>query len=176
MESGAGALVGHGCIKTSPAAAMPERLAAIHKAVSAVVAEFAPDAVAIEEMFFVKVANTIRMTLQARGVIVLAAAQAGKPVHEYNPKTVKLTLSGSGTGSCGWNSCHGWKAEPVGLLPQNITFLWHFGTTMPGPHGPPTAPSKAMAPASASPIGSPVLSQYDFLKKLCLSAVASTSS
>ena len=92
-----GVLAGHGCIKTTPASPMPQRLAAIHKALGAVIAEFAPDVVAVEEMFFVKVANTIRMTLQARGVIVLAAAQAGKPVHEYNPKTVKLTLSGSGS-------------------------------------------------------------------------------
>lgn len=92
-----GALRGHGCIKTSPSSSMPERLVAMHNAITSVISEFAPDAVAIEEMFFVKIANTIRMTLQARGVIVLAAAQAGKPVHEYNPKTVKLTLSGSGS-------------------------------------------------------------------------------
>jgi crossover junction endodeoxyribonuclease RuvC len=92
-----GALVGHGCIKTSPDTAFADRLNQIHAAVSAVISEFVPDAVAIEEMFFAKVANTIRMTLQARGVIVLAAGQAGKPVHEYNPKTVKLTLTGSGS-------------------------------------------------------------------------------
>lgn len=89
-------LAAHGCIKTSPSSPAPERLLSIHKAMAAVIAEHAPEVVAIEEMFFAKVANTIRVTLQARGVLLLAAAQAGLPVHEYNPKTVKLTLTGSG--------------------------------------------------------------------------------
>jgi crossover junction endodeoxyribonuclease RuvC len=48
-------------------------------------------------MFFLKAAHTIRGTLQARGVILLAAAQAGCAISEYNPRTVKATLTGSGT-------------------------------------------------------------------------------
>jgi crossover junction endodeoxyribonuclease RuvC len=51
----------------------------------------------MEEMFFTSIANTVRATLQARGVALLAIAQAGKTVHEYNPKTVKKALTGSGT-------------------------------------------------------------------------------
>lgn len=86
-----------GLIKTFPSSALPERLVHIHRELSGILAEHAPDAVAVEEMFFVKVANTIRGTLQARGVVLLAAAQAARPISEYNPRTVKLALTGSGS-------------------------------------------------------------------------------
>jgi crossover junction endodeoxyribonuclease RuvC len=89
-------LVASGLIKTSPGPALPDRLRAIHAELSAVIEEHRPDSIAVEEMFFAKVANTIRNTLQARGVILLAAAQARRTVSEYNPRTVKLTLTGSG--------------------------------------------------------------------------------
>lgn len=89
-------LVASGLIKTRPGPALPERLRHIHSELEKVFVEHKPDSVAVEEMFFVKVAHTIRNTLQARGVILLAAAQAQRPVCEYNPRTVKLTLTGSG--------------------------------------------------------------------------------
>jgi crossover junction endodeoxyribonuclease RuvC len=50
----------------------------------------------MEEMFFTTIAVTVRATLQARGVALLAVAQSGRAVSEYNPKTVKLALTGSG--------------------------------------------------------------------------------
>jgi crossover junction endodeoxyribonuclease RuvC len=90
-------LVDSGLIKTHPGPALAERLRYIHFELSRILSLHRPEAVAVEEMFFVKVAHTIRNTLQARGVILLAAAQAGKEVFEYNPKTVKLTLTGSGS-------------------------------------------------------------------------------
>jgi crossover junction endodeoxyribonuclease RuvC len=90
-------LLASGLIKTHPTTEFPERLRLIHQALTAILAEHAPDSVAIEEMFFMKAANTVRMTLQARGVALLAAAQADKEVREYNPRSVKLALTGSGT-------------------------------------------------------------------------------
>jgi crossover junction endodeoxyribonuclease RuvC len=89
-------LVASGLIRTAPGVPLPERLKQVHAGLSHVLAEHAPQACAIEEMFFTTIATTVRATLQARGVALLAAAQAGSPVHEYNPKTVKLTLTGSG--------------------------------------------------------------------------------
>ena len=91
------ALISAGLIKTFPTTELPERLRAIHEAVSRLIQEHRPDSVAIEEMFFLKAAHTIRATLQARGVILLAVAQARLPISEYNPRTVKLTLTGSGS-------------------------------------------------------------------------------
>lgn len=90
-------LVASGIIRTSAGAPLPERLVLIHRSVSALLEEHQPDEVAIEEMFFIKVANTIRATLQARGVILLAVGQQGRAIHEYNPRTVKSALTGSGS-------------------------------------------------------------------------------
>ncbi len=89
-------LLASGCIRTLPGRPLPERLKDIHAGLGAVLAEHAPDACAMEEMFFTTIANTVRATLQARGVALLAVAQSGREVHEYNPKTVKLALTGSG--------------------------------------------------------------------------------
>ena len=89
-------LVASGVIRTLPGVPLPLRLKAIHAGLGAVFAEHAPDSCAMEEMFFTTIATTVRATLQARGVSLLAAAQAGQEVHEYNPKTVKLSLTGSG--------------------------------------------------------------------------------
>jgi crossover junction endodeoxyribonuclease RuvC len=89
-------LVASGCIRTKPGVPLPERLRAIHAELGAVLAEHAPESCAMEEMFFTTIAHTVRATLQARGVALLAVAQTGREVHEYNPKTVKLALTGSG--------------------------------------------------------------------------------
>jgi len=89
-------LVASGVIRTAPGVPLPQRLKAIHAELSAVLAAHAPEACAMEEMFFTTIATTVRATLQARGVALLAVAQAGRAVHEYNPKTVKLALTGSG--------------------------------------------------------------------------------
>jgi crossover junction endodeoxyribonuclease RuvC len=98
VEQGSTAkLLSCGVIRTFPIDDLPSRLRIIHAALSAIIAEHRPGAVAVEEMFFTKIAHTIRATLQARGVILLAAAQHGLKVSEYNPRTVKLTLTGSGS-------------------------------------------------------------------------------
>jgi len=89
-------LADSGLIKTLPSQPLPERLCLIHGAVARLVERHRPQDVAVEEMFFLKAAHTIRGTLQARGVILLAAAQAGCAISEYNPRTVKATLTGSG--------------------------------------------------------------------------------
>ncbi len=93
---GAPALLDSGCIRTSPRTPLPERLKTIHRALGDVFRRHAPCSMAVEEMFFVKVAHTVRATLQARGVVLLAAADAGVEVREYNPRQVKMALTGSG--------------------------------------------------------------------------------
>ena len=85
-----------GIIRTVPLHALPERLNLLHASISALLSRYIPDAMAIEEMFFLQAAHSIRATLQARGVILLAAAQAKVPVSEYNPRQVKSALTGSG--------------------------------------------------------------------------------
>lgn len=94
--SGRAKLVDCGLIKTSPRTQLCERLRFIHSALAEILARHKPHSVAVEEMFFLKAAHTIRGTLQARGVVLLAAAQAQRPISEYNPRTVKISLTGSG--------------------------------------------------------------------------------
>src|SRR3989338_3372112 len=89
-------LVASGVIRTEPGVPLPLRLKAIHTELAAVLAGHKIESCAIEEMFFTTIAHTVRATLQARGVALLAIAQAGHAVTEYNPKTVKLSLTGSG--------------------------------------------------------------------------------
>lgn len=90
-------LLASGVVRTSPPASLSERLKSIHSELADLLREHRPHALAIEEMFFLKRANTMRATLQARGVILLAAAQAKTTIAEYNPRMVKSTLTGSGT-------------------------------------------------------------------------------
>ncbi len=92
-------LVASGVIRTAPGVPLPQRLNTIHAELALVLAGHQIDSCAIEEMFFTTIATTVRATLQARGVALLAIAQAKREVSEYNPRTVKLSLTGSGQAS-----------------------------------------------------------------------------
>src|SRR5262249_56209161 len=74
------------------------RLAAIHAGLVAVIARFAPQEAAAEATFVNKDAAATLKLGQARGVALLAAAQAGLPVAEYAPNLVKKTIVGAGHG------------------------------------------------------------------------------
>ncbi len=85
-----------GVITTDPDLPMPERLFAIHRQVTALIREHSPEAMAIEALFFGRNVTTALTVGQARGVVLLAAAQAGLPVFEYKPAEVKQALAGYG--------------------------------------------------------------------------------
>lgn len=89
-------LLEFGTIRTTPDTPMPERLAEIHRALGELIAELQPDAAAVEELFFARNSSTALTVGQARGVILLAAAQAGLPIHEYKPREIKQSLTGYG--------------------------------------------------------------------------------
>ena len=78
---------------------LEQRLRAIHAGIAAVIEEYQPDAVAIEDIFFGKFANAALKLGHARGVAILAAAQADLPVHSYPPTVVKRTVVGRGRAS-----------------------------------------------------------------------------
>lgn len=89
-------LVEHGVIRTAPTTPMPDRLREIHAAVESLIVDLQPDVVAIEELFFSSNITTGITVGQARGVILLAAAQAGLDIAEYKPNVVKQALTGYG--------------------------------------------------------------------------------
>jgi crossover junction endodeoxyribonuclease RuvC len=64
--------------------------------VSELIADHRPDVVGVERLFFNKNVQTAFAVGQARGVVLLAAAQAGLPVHEYGPHEVKMAVTGYG--------------------------------------------------------------------------------
>jgi crossover junction endodeoxyribonuclease RuvC len=86
-----------GCLTTTPDAALPQRLLAIHGLLDELVNLHRPDLVAVERLFFSRNAQTALGVGQARGVVLLAAAQAEIPVREATPSEVKLAVTGSGT-------------------------------------------------------------------------------
>jgi crossover junction endodeoxyribonuclease RuvC len=86
-----------GVIETPAGAPMPLRLLAIHREVAALILEFSPDAVAVEALFFGRNVTTALTVGQARGVVLLAAAQADLPLYEYKPAEVKQALAGYGS-------------------------------------------------------------------------------
>ena len=84
------------CVRTGADVALERRLAAIHDAVAAEIADQRPDAVAVERVLFSSNVRTAMSTGQAAGVALLAAAQAGVAVHAYSPTQVKATVAGAG--------------------------------------------------------------------------------
>jgi crossover junction endodeoxyribonuclease RuvC len=85
-----------GCLETMPDRELPQRLLLIHQGVSELIAAHSPDVVGVERLFFNKNVQTAFAVGQARGVVLLAAAQAGLPVHEYGPHEVKMAVTGYG--------------------------------------------------------------------------------
>jgi crossover junction endodeoxyribonuclease RuvC len=88
--------VDHGCLVTSPDTSLPERLLAIHTLVDELIALHEPVLVAVERLFFSKNVQTAFAVGQARGVVLLAAAQHGLPVREATPNEVKSAIAGYG--------------------------------------------------------------------------------
>jgi crossover junction endodeoxyribonuclease RuvC len=88
--------IDYGCLETSPDLAMPERLLAIHALVAELVALHDPSVVAVERLFFSRNAQTAMAVGQARGVVLLAAAQHNRPVREATPNEVKSAIAGYG--------------------------------------------------------------------------------
>ena len=85
-----------GCIETSPRSAQEARLAIIFERVDALLAEHAPAAVALEDLYFGVNAASALAVGHARGVVMLAAGRRGIPCTGYTPQQVKGAVCGSG--------------------------------------------------------------------------------
>jgi crossover junction endodeoxyribonuclease RuvC len=75
---------------------MEERLAAVEAAVRDAVTAYAPDALAIESLFFSVNKKSAMQVAEARGAVLAAAGTTGLPVREFSPGTVKLAVTGDG--------------------------------------------------------------------------------
>lgn len=88
--------VDFGCLETTPAQALAVRLMEIHRAVGELIEQHRPALIGVERLFFNRNVQTAFAVGQARGVVLLAAAQAGLPVVEYGPHEVKMAVTGYG--------------------------------------------------------------------------------
>ena len=84
-------------LRTDPAQAHADRLAALHSAVGRVLAEHKPDAVAIERLFFQTNVKTAMAVGNAAGAALAAVGGAGIPAVEYTPNEVKQAVAGVGS-------------------------------------------------------------------------------
>jgi crossover junction endodeoxyribonuclease RuvC len=96
QSNGEPELVDFGVIETESTVSMPERLNFLYDSVRSLLDQYRPDVLAIEQLFFARNVTTAISVGQARGVVLLAGAQAGVSVKEYSPSEVKHAVVGYG--------------------------------------------------------------------------------
>jgi crossover junction endodeoxyribonuclease RuvC len=85
-----------GVVSLDPTTPLADRLARAFEQIEAMIEDHAPDAIAVEDLFFAKYASAAIKLGHVRGVVLLAAARAGKPIGEWPPALVKRTVAGRG--------------------------------------------------------------------------------
>ena len=95
-EAGGLALIDCGVITTPAGQPLPARLQTIYQELSNLVARLQPAVAAVEELFFSRNVRTALSVGHARGVALLALADAGLPIYEYKPAEVKQAIAGYG--------------------------------------------------------------------------------
>jgi len=88
--------VAAGTIDAGKDSELPARLHEIYEALRAVIAEHAPTALAVEDIFHARFAASALKLGHARGVALLVGAQAGLPIAAYPPALVKRSVAGRG--------------------------------------------------------------------------------
>jgi len=73
-----------------------ERLATVSRTITSAIAKYAPDALAIETLFFNANKKTALGVAEARGAILAAAGLASLVVMECTPQQVKIAITGHG--------------------------------------------------------------------------------
>ncbi len=88
--------VAHGIVRTAATAPLAQRLATLYDGLMGVIDQHGCGAAAVEEVFVNANPQSTLKLGQARGVVLLAAARAGLPVHEYATRLVKKAVVGTG--------------------------------------------------------------------------------
>jgi len=89
-------LLEQGALAPPPRRDLTQRLSFIHVGVVRLIERLHPDVLAVEDIFHAANTRSALVLGHVRGVILLAGAQAGLPVHEFPPATVKLQVTGYG--------------------------------------------------------------------------------
>lgn len=95
-EAGKVTALDYGAIETPAGEAMETRLLTLYQELCAVIARLRPNCAAVEKLFFGQNTKSALSVGQARGVVLLALAQANLPVWELTPAEVKQAVTGWG--------------------------------------------------------------------------------
>ncbi len=103
----------YGVVKTPKTLSIAQRLFFLYEELKQKTGEYPPDIVAVEKLFFGRNITTAEMVWQARGVILLLAAQLGFEPYELKPSEVKMAVCGYGAAEKG--QVQGMVAQLLGL-------------------------------------------------------------
>ena len=92
-------LIACGTINPKIKDSLPLRLNHLFDEVDSIINKFSPDVFSIEDMFYSKNVKTAMILGQARGAMIIAAAQANIDIFEYAPRKVKMSVCGNGGAS-----------------------------------------------------------------------------
>ena len=137
--------VAYGSLQTPAGIPTERRLALIYDGMRQLIEKYSPEVMSIEELFFSTNVTTGIRVAEARGVLLLAAEQAGIPMHEYSPPQIKQAVVGYG------------KAEKKQVIAMVTTLL---GLKEP-PKPDDTADALAIAICHAHSGGSRLASYYN---------------
>ena len=95
-QDGSLTVIGYGVIETSSNDSMPQRLVQLYQQLKSIIERHNPQSGAVEKLFFARNVRTALSVGQARGVALLALAEAGVELSEYSPNEVKQAVAGYG--------------------------------------------------------------------------------
>ncbi|MBI5739919.1 MAG: crossover junction endodeoxyribonuclease RuvC [Nitrospirae bacterium] len=88
--------VASGEVRMNQKSPLPERLKILHDSLKAIIEQYNPSHLCIENIFYHKSIRSALALGSTRGVVLLLAAQNGLPVFEYNSTSLKMALTGYG--------------------------------------------------------------------------------
>ena len=86
----------YGHIPNGPKLPVSQCLKNIHAKIAELIAQWNPDVLSVEKVIYGKNANTMMVLGEARGAVIVAGAEAGKEIFEYEPRRVKMSVCGNG--------------------------------------------------------------------------------
>ena len=95
-EGSKAALRAAGALITRPEDALPQRLLSLYRDTRDLLTLYKPDEIAFEELFFSKNITTGIAVGHARGCVLCACAEYGRPMYEYTPMQIKQSVTGYG--------------------------------------------------------------------------------
>lgn len=100
------------CVRTNAALEFAHRLKELGAAAEALIGEWKPGAVALEEVFFEKNQKTAMQVAQVAGMLTYIATASGLPMHQYTPAEVKVAITGYG---------HSDKTAVAAMVPRLVS-------------------------------------------------------